>query len=702
MRIFLQCVAEALVEQGVRRVMQAIPGGEWAFDLAQRVFEKYREYRQDAQLVRQEIQQISQSSAEAIATLAQEIGHALTASPREQTALALYLAQIPTAIRHSQQRSQDPSGCTMAYDFVLRQPTDVLALLPTAIPQFCPGDELPGLPGWQLQRLLGMGGFGEVWLAGKQGFGSLLGAVKFCRSDHLWHEAKLIDRLLRCGHHPNIVRLLNVHLEGATPWLMYQYIEGGDLRQQMAQWARLPPHERQAVVRVALKTLATAMGYFHRLEPPIVHRDLKPANILYDPQGQLYITDFGIGGLAVPVIPGAMTQSGHLRPSLYGSHTPGYASPQQGSGSAPNPQDDVYALGVLGYQMLMGQGTPGVGVDWADDLADMGIDPQLIAVLKKCVAHSPTRRWHDANAVAAALAEVSIATAAPIARKPAGAMPVTAQATARQINRSGFAFETVAVNRQGQPIKSHTGQAQQAVETLPGGMLIEMVWVAGGSFEMGSHDPGSEANERPVHRVMVSSFYLGKYPVTQAQWQAVMGAHNPSAFQGAQLPVDNLSWDDAQAFIQRFNQQTWRRYSLPSEAELEYACRAGTTTPFAYGETISAHLANYDGNNTYADEPRSQSWQQTTLVGRFPANALGLYDLHGNVWEWCADGWHPDYHGAPTDGSAWITGGNSALRVLRGGSWRSLPGLLRSARRSALAPNARFYNGGFRLRLADK
>ena len=149
---------------------------------------------------------------------------------------------------------------------------------------------------------------------------------------------------------------------------------------------------------------------------------------------------------------------------------------------------------------------------------------------------------------------------------------------------------------------------------------------------------GRSGAEGPQHSVTVPEFWLGKYAVTQAQYQAVMGA-NLSRFteNGANRPVEKVSWQEAVAFCEKLSQQTGRTYRLPSEAEWEYACRAGTTTPFHFGATMTTDLANYNGNYTYGDGPKGMYLERTTEVGSFPPNAFGLYDMHGNVWEWCAD-----------------------------------------------------------------
>ncbi len=188
-------------------------------------------------------------------------------------------------------------------------------------------------------------------------------------------------------------------------------------------------------------------------------------------------------------------------------------------------------------------------------------------------------------------------------------------------------------------------------------LSIAMVKIPAGNFLMGS--PTSEENhfaiESPQHEVTLNAFWMSQFPITQAQWVSVMG-ENPSHFKGDDLPVESVSWHDAMKFCRLLSEQTGHIYTLPSEAQWEYACRAGTTTPFYFGETITPDQANYDGNYTYNGGPRGEYRRQTTPVGTFQPNAWGLHDMHGNVWEWCLDHWRPNYEGAPVDGSAWEGG----------------------------------------------
>ena len=260
-------------------------------------------------------------------------------------------------------------------------------------------------------------------------------------------------------------------------------------------------------------------------------------------------------------------------------------------------------------------------------------------------------------------------------------------------------FTTVRVNSRGDIISRTQGKAGVMTENIGNGVSLEMVKIPGGRFLMGS--PETEArrddHEGPQHYVNVPEFFMGKYTVTQAQWQAVMG-NNPSRFKGKNRPVDKVNWNDATRFCQKLSEKMGRHYRLPSEAEWEYACRAGTTTPFYFGEAITPELVNYDSNYTYGNGPEGKYREETTNVGIFPPNSFGLYDMHGNVWEWCQDIWHSNYDGAPVDGSAWVNRGNSTRRVRRGGSWDHGPRRCRSAFRNYyLSVGTNDYYFGFRL-----
>jgi formylglycine-generating enzyme required for sulfatase activity len=226
------------------------------------------------------------------------------------------------------------------------------------------------------------------------------------------------------------------------------------------------------------------------------------------------------------------------------------------------------------------------------------------------------------------------------------------------------------------------------------GHTFDMILVEGGTFRMGMEkdDPDSIGWERPVHKVTVPRFYLGKLPVNQAFWQAVM-ADNPSYFTGGLRPVEEVSWDDAQAFIKKLkDEKPDQSFRLPTEAEWEFAAQGGV---FGSGR-------KYAGSNKLKEVAwyAKNSHGETKPVDQKFRNELGLYDMSGNVWEWCEDDWHENYKGAPDDGSAWVEQERGACRVYRGGSWYGTPRLCRAANRNDWRPGNRYRNGGFRLALS--
>ncbi|MFM6869409.1 MAG: formylglycine-generating enzyme family protein, partial [Dolichospermum sp.] len=195
-------------------------------------------------------------------------------------------------------------------------------------------------------------------------------------------------------------------------------------------------------------------------------------------------------------------------------------------------------------------------------------------------------------------------------------------------------------------------------------MLLKTIAVPAGIFLMGSpeNEEGNRNEERPQHEVTIKPFLMSEYPITQAQWRAVAALEkvnidleaDPSCFKGDNRPVECVSWNDTQEFCARLSNHTKKPYRLPSEAQWEYACRAGTTTPFYFGDRITTELANYCGYYAYGDGTTGGYQGETTKVGILKvANAFGLHDMHGNVWEWCQDDWHNNYIDAPIDGTAW-------------------------------------------------
>jgi serine/threonine protein kinase len=414
---FMKCVVEAVAANGVQGLLEMVPGGKYIYKVGEDAIKRYREKKARKKL-EDEVKELIVARADvALAVAKQAVEEAaLQLSPREKELVIQYVSAIPEAARQSLKRKDDPTGTSLPFGFTVHEPADVVKLLPPFPPRFVPGEWVPGREdNWRLERRLGGGGFGEVWLA-RHVFkrSEKPRAVKFCtdpvaRRRLVMHEKDLIVRVMEhAGEHPNIVPLLECHLTGETPWLMYEYVAGGTLADAIPRWQALAPDERQNRIVTALHTVAAAVGHCHALEIPIVHRDLKPVNVLLD--GDVpRITDFGIGGTAVDYLiadegsRGYVSMTGRLPSQLSGSYSLLYASPQQRNGERPDPRDDVHALGVIAYQMFTGDLTAAPGFDLADDLRDTGAPDALIALVGKSVSQKADRRPKDAREWEAAL-----------------------------------------------------------------------------------------------------------------------------------------------------------------------------------------------------------------------------------------------------------------------------------------------------------
>ena len=297
-------------------------------------------------------------------------------------------------------------------------------------------------------------------------------------------------------------------------------------------------------------------------------------------------------------------------------------------------------------------------------------------------------------------------------------------------------FDVASVDEAGRQGPWRHATALAFTEDLGAGTGLDMIAIPGGSFTMGSPDTEPErlSNEGPQHHVGLPPFFIGAAPVTQSQWLAVVMTHpaklaydlnpSPAFFRGIDLPVETITWYQADEFCRRLSAVTRRDYRLPTEAQWEYACRAGTTGPFNVGPTITTDLANYCGHGgavcgddnghsiasdyyggvkygsgVYGGGPVGVFRGTTTRAGTFPPNRFGLYDMHGNVWEYCRDIATASYDEAPQDGSAYLLGAPGANRILRGGSWSHNPAICRSAYRNSNPPDDAGWQGriGFRV-----
>ncbi len=552
---------------------------------------------------------------------------------------------------------------------------------------------------------LGSGGFGDTYLAEDLDLPGnpkcVLKHLKPRSSDprvlaiaqRLFHrEAKTLYKL---GQDSDQIPKLFAHFqEGTEFYLVQEYIEGQDISQELTPGKKLSESYTIALLKGILKALAVAH------QNNIIHRDIKPQNLMRRKSDKkIVLIDFG----AVKEISVLTTNQPGTTTLTVAVGTPGYMASEQSKGK-PKLSSDIYAVGMVGIKALTGKDPKNLPTDpktgnviW---LNEVQVSKRLANILDRMVREYFPQRYENATEVLEMLGFTT-----PLIPKPRAA-PTPPPKPKIPIQK----FTTVKVNSRGEIISRPQHQAEVMTENLGNGVTLEMVKIPAGRFFMGSPETeaGRKDRESPQHYVDVPEFFMGKYPVTQAQWEAVMGKNNlwqvimgnknnPFHFKGANRPVEKVNWYDATEFCQKLSRITGKKYSLPSESQWEYSCRARTSTPFYFGETITSELVNFNGNSIYADAPKGIHRKETTDVGIFPPNAFGLYDMHGNVWEWCADGWHGNYNGAPTDGSAWLDR-NKSLSPLRGGSWFSIPTYCRSAYRyNNLRRDLHDFNIGFRV-----
>jgi serine/threonine protein kinase len=422
--------------------------------------------------------------------------------------------------------------------------------------------------------------------------------------------------------HPHIVRLIDINLTVEPYWLAFDFVDGGTLEALM-QAAPLDWQESLNWFRPIVEAVAAV----HRIN--IVHRDLKPANILLTTDGVPKIADFGIGKITAENE--TMTRATRSQYTLLGAGSSGYMSREQCLGLPAHPTDDIYALGVMLWQMLTHR-LEAPDLQMVMELQQLEVPQALKTVLLECLTQPREYRPADASVLLAMLPSQGVEQqkhkveelesrkrkaeelerqkreaeeAQRRKREAEEAQRRKREAEELERQKQTFDFEIVIVNAKGEIIQREQKQAQYEIEDLGNGVTLEMVSIPGGTFMMGSPETEKERldSEGPQHRVTIQPFWLGKYPITQRQWQAVMG-NNPSRFKGDNRPVECVSWKDVVEFCQRLSEKTGKTYRLPSEAEWEYACRAGTTTPFYFGETITTDLVNYNGNYPYASAPR--------------------------------------------------------------------------------------------------
>jgi formylglycine-generating enzyme required for sulfatase activity/tRNA A-37 threonylcarbamoyl transferase component Bud32 len=540
----------------------------------------------------------------------------------------------------------------------------------------------------------------------------------------LAREALFLARL----KHPHLPRVIDHFEDDGDYYLAMDFIDGKDLGALVAE-ADLPVDRVLRWARQLLDVVEYLHGYAHDGEPkPIVHCDIKPLNIKPDARDDIFLLDFGLAsGLPTDLVGSHL----HTVPGGTGGYAPIEQQVRDGS-DEPEPRWDIYAIGATLYHLLVGEVPVNAAKRSMRMFTKNGEDPFTPAHVKKPEKVSVALSEVVSRALAFN-AEDRFATIGEFRAALQAAVPSRSDRTTQRLKRVeahlDLLYEKLAAFERELAIAADPGKqfelrerikeirgeiaeyekegAQlappvvtrivpappvivpapaivipQLAPSLRNSIGMEFVLVPAGKFMMGSNAYDSE---KPIHEVTISAaFYMGKYQVTQGEWTAVMG-NNPSRFKGDdRLPVETVSWNDCQKFITRLNaRQDGYVYRLPSEAEWEYACRAGTTGEYA-GELDE--MAWYWEN----------SGSKTHPVGEKNANAWGLHDMHGNVWEWCQDGWHENYNGAPTDGRARETGSDN-FRILRGGSWNFVANYCRSALRNYVTPALRSNGYGFRL-----
>ena len=533
--------------------------------------------------------------------------------------------------------------------------------------------------------------------------------------------------------HENIVRVYAlVETEEVVAFAM-EYIEGQTLRQCMLNEGRLPDDK----IRAFLRQILGALRYVHSQQ--LVHRDIKPGNFMVDKQGNIKLMDFGIAK-SLDARSADYTETG----SGVQMGTPMYMSPEQITSShAVTAQSDLYSLGVVLWELASGQrpydskslSIPEIQVKVIKEPL-----PMLNSVwdyhIQKVTAKVPAGRYRSSQEWLLNLdrLEDTVPVEPPIA--PTGGV-TKGSATkgvywifgaaclffllvffvSRNSNSSmeedpipfevdvEVAVDTTAVQEAPMPFEADTTAVDSTavasgMETFPSPSpnnrpSIEWVSIPAGTFTMGSpsYETDRESDEGPQHSVSLSGFKMSKYEVTFAQYDAFCGATGrqkpiDNGWGRGNRPVINVDWNDATAFAE------WMGCRLPTEAEWEYACRAGTTSPFNTGSCLSSSQVNYDGNNPYSTCATGTYLEKTMPVGSYSPNAWGLYDMHGNAWEWCSD-WYGDYSSRAQTNPR---GPSSGLdRVLRGGSWFVSGRFCRSAFRYNFAPSTRGNTIGFRL-----
>ncbi len=613
---------------------------------------------------------------------------------------------------------------------------------------------------YEILGVLGRGGMGVVYRAYEPALNRIV-ALKVL-SPEAQNQPLVVKRFQREAqaaaalHHPNIVPLHAIGEYEGVPYIAMEYIEGLHLGDYCREQETLSP--RQVVQIIGQVNAALCAAH----EAGILHRDIKPHNIMIDKAGQVHVMDFGLAK-RISGAESALTEEGTFLGTL------SYASPEQISGGSVGPPSDLYSLGVLMFELLTGRLPFGgnspremVRLKLKGDFDHIekirpDLSPELTSIVNRLLALDPTERFDAANALADALAGLEgkalesgrmgvycdssylpteqmakpLDVAVRVEREPA--LPLKRHLTPAFLFLIFFCFASF-----GLWSLTEGGQAEYQIidtrpgETIPGDVQtmdvaltndvsIKMVYVPGGNFRMGVPDRerGASPGEKILHNVTLDAYWMGQFEITNEQYRLFRPEHSSQDYKGLSLngakqPVVHVSWNDANAFCEWLSEKTGRRFQLPTEAQWEYACRAGSTTAYSRDNSI-ASLEGYEnvydltskaeidysyGGYSPPPAPWEDGFAVSAPVGSFKPNAWGFYDMAGNVREWCRD-WYGEFYYSESPEQNPTGPPSGEKKIARGGFWADPLALHRSGYRDYQPPNAEYFVWGFRVVLEE-
>ncbi len=746
---FLDAVGQALCEKGRRALIGEVAFGDVMSVVSSAALDYLRKHgpTEDIQRALEEIASCDdQTYRNHLEKMLKRLAEVQPVPFRD--ALYDYMLYLPVSVRQMFRRPSDPTGRTGVDKLEFYKPEQLMCYLPPRRPHFQAHATPEHLDNWELFELRGLGECSEVWLGrnptdDSTGPAALKFAIDQETAKRIRSNQDMFVKVFNLNEVNGVVPLRAVYLDAELPCLESTYVYGYDLTGLINEWKwKFDAPKPEASMKI-VRRLAEIVGRAHA--QGIVHRDLKPSNVLVHPgdggKFSLWITDFGWGQIEAErslelARFGETSKSEQLRLSYRGAYTPLYASPQQHKREPVDTRDDVHALGVIWYQLLKRDphvAAP-VGDDWAEEFSRHGFTTSQARLLSACVATRADRRPGDAKALADLLkVEAHAAAMTTPSQEPDGSklISLTNQSTSshkpvvrvrgKQIEADAAAAAAAAIlggggvggkfgTRPSVPGSESSGSnfypalhektADGRPKLIRNSLGMAFTYIPPGTFSMGATDGelGHKQHETPQHPVRIThGFYMSISPVTQAQYEKLKGK-NPSFFHKlpggtTEFPIESVTWFDAEKFCQKLSQLAdetlaERTYRLPTEAEWEYACRAGTSTPFWCGNELSGKEGHCKTGGMGQGHPY--------IVGRSTANPWGLYDMHGNVDEWCSDWYHEYYYfDSPGNDPAGPTKGDK--KIVRGGNWADLPVDCRSASRRAMSPNQTYNTVGIRV-----